>query len=74
MLKLMLLSRTVFSLTREMYLAGCELHIQLGVGGGGWGVGGGGKLEVMASSPFGCAALSMTLHKVKINAPNPKSG
>ena len=28
MLKLMLLSRTVFSLTREMYLAGCELHIQ----------------------------------------------
>lgn len=67
MLKLMLLSRTVFSLTREMYLAGCELHIQLGVGGGG-------KLEVMASSPFGCAALSMTLHKVKINAPNPKSG
>ena len=33
MLKLMLLSRTVFSLTREMYLAGCELHIQLGVGG-----------------------------------------
>ena len=38
------------------------------------GGGGGGKLEVMASSPFGCAALSMTLHKVKINAPNPKSG
>ena len=37
-------------------------------------MGGGGKLEVMASSPFGCAALSMTLHKVKINAPNPKSG
>ena len=41
------------------------------VEGGEWG---GGKLEVMASSPFGCAALSMTLHKVKINAPNPKSG
>ena len=41
MLKLMLLSRTVFSLTREMYLAGCELHIQLGVGGGEWGEVGG---------------------------------
>ena len=25
---LILLSRTVYSLTREMYLAGCELHIQ----------------------------------------------
>ena len=37
-------------------------------------VGGGGKLEVMASSPFGCAALSMTLHKVKINTPNRNSG
>ena len=24
----MLLSRTVYSLTREMYVAGCELHIQ----------------------------------------------
>ena len=24
----MLLSRNIYSLTREMYLAGCELHIQ----------------------------------------------
>ena len=31
-----------------------------------------GKLKT--SSPFSCAALSMTLHKVKINPPNPKSG